>query len=173
MLVFGDLGAGDDLDVAGQLATTTPPVNGQAAPTPLDPMPTAPATPGTASPTPDPGATSAPGAGVGQIGAGVSIQVIAGANTTADQVQSAGRALEELGYDVTMTSTISGNRYEQTTVFASTGQDAQAEALVGGDPRFTVVGDNPGNLNPSIQIHVLVGEDWPVGGATADTPTEG
>lgn len=155
-LLFGGLLGGSDELVVEPTPTATSSVAVLPTPTPvpIQPLPTT-------LPTATPGATDGPVAGAGEVGAGVSVQVIAGAGTTAERFQAAVAALRELGYDVTEAG-VSGNTYAQTTVFASAGQEAQADALVAADDRFTVVGENPGNLTDQIQIHVLVGEDWPV-----------
>ncbi|HUG85923.1 MAG TPA: LytR C-terminal domain-containing protein [Euzebya sp.] len=167
-LVFSNGGDTDDLALTDDQVTAVPSPIVPVAPTTL---PTA-AEP-TSEPTVQPTA-SATATPAGQVGAGVSAQVIAGANTTADQVADAVSALRELGYDVTE-SGISPNPYPETTVFATAGEEAQAEALTTADPRFTTVGENPGNLSSEIQIHVLVGEDWPTGedAAPTDGATEG
>lgn len=171
-LVFGGLGGGDDGLLAedeasapadapaiesaepGDVATLAPTeeLGAEVAPTPISPAPTPPGQEG----------TEAPAAAGGQIGAGVSVQVVNGANTGAERFDAAVTALNELGYSVTEAGT-SPNAYAQTTVFPSPDQEAQAQALVNGDPRFVVVGENPGNLREDIQIHVLVGEDFPTG----------
>jgi hypothetical protein len=161
-LVFGGSGDGD-LDLADTGPTEAPVVI--ATPTqssiPLEPMPsgTASPAPGGGTETPTEGTTEGPGAG-GEIGAGISVQVIAGATTTGDQVDDAVQALVELGYDVTE-SGISPTTYPQTTVFATPGEEAHAEALVAADSRFTTFDPEFPGLNESIQLHVLVGEDWP------------
>jgi hypothetical protein len=154
-VVFSDIGGGDDVDVAADLTVEPTPV-----PLPVAPAPTAPAqaTPApTSSALPD--ATSTDAAGL--VGAGVSVQVIAGAGTTADQLISAVAALTELGYDVTQSSSPSPNPYPQTTIFASPGQEAQAQALNAADDRFTTYDPDFPGLNENLNIHVLVGEDWP------------
>lgn len=167
-LVFGDIGGGDDLDVVAtdgdQAAGTAPAAAPQpdASTVPLQPLPN-----GSASP--EPTASGSEGDG-SQVGVGVSVQVIAGAGTTQDQFADAVDALAAQGYDVTE-SGISPNDYPETTIFASPGQESQATALNTADPRFTTIGENPGTLTEEIQIHVLVGEDWPIADGAA--PTDG
>ncbi|WP_370326967.1 LytR C-terminal domain-containing protein [Euzebya sp.] len=166
-IVFGSMGDGEEVTALDGTETpqdTTPLVTGSEIP--LETLPTGPVTEapglpgGTEGPSAAPAGTETPGAAGGQVGAGTSVQVIAGANTTAEQFDAAVQALTELGYDVTE-SGVSPNPYPQTTVFPSPGQDAAAQALVSADERFTTVGENPGTLTEQIQIHVLVGEDWP------------
>jgi hypothetical protein len=174
-LIFGDLGGMSETELGDAAAnpTAAATVAEVPAPTPdpLAPDPMATATdafatePAAGDPLATPGGTESTGLGgseapAGQIGAGVTAQVIAGAGTSAEQFAAAAAALRELGYEVTESGT-SPNAYAQTTVFATAGEEAQAEALVAADDRFAVVGDNPGNLRDSIQIHVLVGEDFP------------
>lgn len=165
-LVFGDAGGGTDLDMAdgdGAVTATTAPTIvpvPTASSIPLETLPSgAPTDPATAGATE--GATEGAPAG-GEVGAGVTVQVIAGANTTGDQVDAAVDVLADLGYDVTQ-SGISPNAYPQTTVFATPGQEPQAEALVAADDRFTTFDPEFPGLNEEIQLHVLVGEDWPTG----------
>jgi hypothetical protein len=157
-LVFGGLFADDDLDISADLVLTPTPV----------PLPTVTQPPLDTLPTPTPTPTADIGGEVGQVGAGVTAQVIAGAQTTRDQFDDAVRVLRELGYDVSESTSVSPNRYEVTTIFATAGHEAQAEALRDADPRFTTIGDNPGTLTDQIQIHILVGEDWPTGAAADD-----
>ncbi|MGI9017200.1 MAG: LytR C-terminal domain-containing protein [Euzebya sp.] len=155
-VVFGDLGAGTDLAPAG----TNTPVASTAPVGPTEPAPPLESLP-TGGPSASPAVSPSPSAAAGgQIGSGVTVQVIAGANTAGDQFDAAVQALTQLGYDVTESGT-SPNAYAQTTVFATAGEEAQADALVGADPRFTTTAPNPGTLSDQIQIHVLVGEDWP------------
>lgn len=159
-LVFGDAGGGTDLDMADTTATPAPTIVPVPTPSsiPLETLPSgAPTDSATAGATEGASEGAQPG---GEVGAGVSVQVIAGAGTTGDQVAAAVDALAELGYDVTQ-SGISPNSYPQTTVFATPGQEAQAEALVGADGRFTTFDPEFPGLNEEIQLHVLVGEDWP------------
>ncbi len=157
-LIFGNLlGSDDPLDDVA--LTESPPSAQPVVVTPASPLEFMPTVEPTTAATPGVGGTEAPPT-AGQIGSGVTAQVIAGANTSADQFASAVAALRTLGYTVTEAG-VSGNPYPQTTVFATAGQDAQAQALVVGDERFTTVAENPGNLTAQIQIHVLVGEDWP------------
>lgn len=146
-LVFGQTDPADDVAV---IPTTEPAV---AATVPAEPTPTVP--PLTTTPTPTPTATT-PSA----VGAGVSVQVLNGTDDAA-LFDSAVQALTELGYDVTPAGRARQD-YTQTTVFATAGQEAAAAALQAADPRFTVIGDNPGNLTATIDVHVVVGSDWTV-----------
>lgn len=163
-LVLGDAG-GTDLDMAEGLATTAPTIVPVPTPSsiPLDTVPsgapTGSATTGAAEGATE-GTTEGAQAG-GEVGAGVSVQVIAGAGTTGDQVAAAVDVLADLGYDVTE-SGISPNAYPQTTVFATPGEEALAEALVAADERFTTFDPDFPGLDEAIQLHVLVGEDWPI-----------
>lgn len=165
-LLFGDIGGDDDLAVIATEGTEQTTLPAPAA-TPTTNPSTVPIQPG---PSGSPTATASEGPAGGQVGAGVSVQVIAGADTTADQFADAVAAMQEMGYEVTE-SGVSPNAYPQTTIFATAGEEAQAQALNQADPRFTTVGENPGTLTAEIQIHVLVGEDWPIGETAAPTDT--
>lgn len=101
-----------------------------------------------------------------------SVQVLAGADDA--RYRAAIAALEALGYEVTESGP-AANQRDQTTVFATTGHEAEAEALIQRDPRFGVIDDNPG-LTAAIDIHVVVGADWPLDGAgtgATDAATDG
>lgn len=140
-------------------APTTPAVTVPTATTPPPPPPPAPAP--APEPTPTAPATATPEPTAGQIGAGVTVQVLFGAGTDEARYQAAIAVLEDLGYEVTAAGQAIQS-YTETTVFASPGHEGDAAALVAADPRFTVVGDNPGNLTEEIDIHVVVGDDWPL-----------
>lgn len=89
---------------------------------------------------------------------GVTVQVLdggVGEEITLDVVA----ALEEVGYEVVAVST-ARCCYEQTTVFYSEGREELAQALSASDERFGVVEANP-NLTEDVDIHVVVGSDWP------------
>ncbi len=97
-------------------------------------------------------------------GEGTSVQVLNGTDDQAlfDDVVA---TLSDLGYDVTQSGRARQD-YSETTIFATAGQEAAADALQVNDPRFTTIGENPGNLTTQIDIHVVVGSDWTTGGAT-------
>lgn len=163
-LIFTDIG-GDDIAMDEPTApeVTTPLPTATNTPPPLTVLPTetptagAPASPDPLAPaSPDPDASP----GAGEVGAGVTVQVLAGADTTRAQVDDAISVLRDLGYDVTDAG-IARNPYAETTIFATAGEEANAQALAAADERFTTVGENPGNLTDQIQVHVVVGEDWP------------
>lgn len=142
------------LDDPTETVTTVPTV-------PADPTTptTAPTTPVMES-TPTEVATTSPSTP----GEGVSVQVLNGTDDQAaydDVVQT----LATLGYDVTQSGRARTD-YAETTIFATAGQEAAADALQAADARFTTIGENPGNLTATIDIHVVVGEDW---AATSDS----
>ena len=164
ILVGNPLGDEDVAATATESAATEPMTIETTTPPPLESMPTDPPTTQpplgeVPSEAPSEGASETPG---GTVGEGVSVQVIAGADTSGDQFDDAVDALVELGYDVTE-SGISPNSYPQTTVFATPGEEGQAEALTAADDRFTTYDPDFPGLNEQIQLHVLVGEDWPTG----------
>lgn len=86
------------------------------------------------------------------------VQVLDGSGDEA-AVEDAAETLRELGYNVVAINS-AAVAYERTTVLASDGRGAEAEALRRRDDRFTDVGENT-NLNPEVDLHVVVGADWP------------
>lgn len=163
---------GDDDLMAGALDTPEAPT---AATTPAVPPPTpaagdtaAPTTPGTDAAAPP---TGTPGA---RIGEGYTIQVLRGADTDQAALDAAVAAVEALGFEVVSTGP-AARPYPETTVFATAGFEEQAQQLVDADPRFTVFGENPGTVSADINLHVVVGTDWPLdgGAGTEAAATEG
>lgn len=88
------------------------------------------------------------------------VQVLDGAGDP-DAVRDAVAALEELGYEVVAQSR-AARRYPRTTVFWSDGFEDEAEQLREADDRFAALEENE-RLAPSINLHVVVGEDWETG----------
>lgn len=160
-LVFGQDDPAEDVAVEPTTTEATP------APT-VPPEPTT--TPPTIDPAPTPTITGDPGLPE-QPGQGVSAQVL---NGTDDQAvfDDAVQTLVDFGYDVTESGR-AANDYAVTTIFATEGHEDDAQALQQADPRFTTIGENPGNLTTEIDIHVVIGQDWTTtaGGSTA-TPTD-
>lgn len=66
--------------------------------------------------------------------------------------------LEDLGYQV-VASGRAARGYERTTVFWSDGERGRAQALRREDGRFGVLEANE-RLDPTIQLHVVIGADW-------------
>lgn len=128
------------------------------------PSPTSAATPSpTPTPTPTPEETTPPlvEPGATPTGAdpdGVTVQVLDG-GVGEEVTLTVVAALEEVGYEVVAVST-ARCCYEQTTVFYSEGREEVAQALSASDERFGVVEPNP-NLTEDVDIHVVVGSDWP------------
>lgn len=165
-LVVG--GGTDGAPVAVDTSTTTP------APVVTATTPPIGATTPATGPTPtDLPTTPTPTPTDGQIGAGLSIQVLDGAGD-ADATLEAVAALRALGFTVVVDDppTQARQPYSQTTVFATAGFEEQAAALVEADPRFTTVDDNPGTLDDSIDLHIVIGEDWPSSGAGAGSTAD-
>jgi hypothetical protein len=90
--------------------------------------------------------------------AGISIQVLDGVLTDGGEAANAvAQSLRDQGYDV-----VAVNRarqgYEQTTVFYTTGAEAQARqvaAAIGA----SAVEEQPGNLSEQVQVHIVVADD--------------
>ncbi|WP_108668668.1 LytR C-terminal domain-containing protein [Euzebya rosea] len=132
-------------------------------PTP-DVVATVPAEPSTAASVPDIVSTPTPLPSLTDAeplpGDGVSAQLLNGTDDQ-EKFDDVVQTLVDLGYDVTQSGR-ARNDYAETTIFATAGQEEAAAALVAADPRFTTIGDNPGNLTTEIDIHIVVGDDWTV-----------
>jgi hypothetical protein len=89
----------------------------------------------------------------------LTVQVLDGVGDRAG-AQAAAAVLEELGYDVVVVNP-AVRTYAETTVFYGDGRQADAEALRDRDPRFGVLAPNEG-LAAHIDLHVVVGKDWPL-----------
>jgi hypothetical protein len=89
---------------------------------------------------------------------GTTVQVLDGARDI-EGYEAAIAYLTELGYTVTASGP-SGPRYAETTIFYTEDNEPLAEELIGFDPRFGVVAPNDRGLSSSIDLHVVIGEDW-------------
>lgn len=68
--------------------------------------------------------------------------------------------LDELGYQV-ITSGPAASEYDETTVFVTGGFADEAAALAEADERFTRLKPNDVGLSEDVELHVIVGGDWP------------
>lgn len=93
-------------------------------------------------------------------GAGLTVQVLDGRWDEVAYLEAI-EVLEGYGYAVTA-SGAAGRRYPETTIFWTEGQEANARTLSAADARFTVVSPNVHGLTEFQDLHVVVGEDWPV-----------
>lgn len=88
----------------------------------------------------------------------ITIQVLDGVLTDNGQAMNdVVTQLEDLGYDVIATNR-ARQPYEQTTVFYTAGNEAQARK-VADTIGASVVQEQPGNLSDSVQVHLVVGAD--------------
>lgn len=88
----------------------------------------------------------------------ITIQVLDGVLTDNGQaVDEVVTQLEELGYDVVATNR-ARQPYEQTTVFYTAGNEAQARKVADAIGA-SVVQEQPGNLSDSVQVHLVVAAD--------------
>ena len=90
--------------------------------------------------------------------ASIRVQVLDG-GVGPEVTEAAADVVRELGYEVPVIDTASCC-YSETTVLFNEGQEAAADDLVQRDERFRGTGPNP-NLTAEVEIHVIVGEDWP------------
>lgn len=89
--------------------------------------------------------------------ADVTVQVL-DAVGTGTQAEAAAKVLRDLGYDVVVINN-TPRRVEQTTILATRGHEAEAEALRDEDPRFGAIRRNK-DFAQSVDLHVLVGPDF-------------
>lgn len=76
-----------------------------------------------------------------------------------ERMEEVAETLRELGYDVVAVNA-TRRAAQRTTVLYSEGAQEQAEALRAADPRFSAVDANA-RYTPTVDLHVLVGPDWP------------
>ncbi|HWB70933.1 MAG TPA: LytR C-terminal domain-containing protein [Egibacteraceae bacterium] len=135
-------------------ATHPSPASTTSPPAPPPPTPSAPesaaAPPASASPSPDVLAQAAPPSQT-------TVQVLDGVGDGV-RARRAAAVLRELGYDVVAVN--AAVEYSTTTVLYSRGHEAEARALMARDRRFAALRRNP-NLSESVDLHVVVGRDWP------------
>lgn len=111
-------------------------------------LPTEQATEGTDAPTEVTG---------GKSPAEITVQVLDGRGDGV-AVEEVAEVLRGLGYNVVAVNPAARD-YVVTTVLVSDGRDDEAQGLAERDDRFTEVGENT-NLNPDVDLHVVVGADW-------------
>ncbi len=173
---LGDPGGGTTaLGDATETIAVTPATPGTGAspgdsPGPTEPAPSAgsPTAPGPAptevtGPAPTEATERAPATGGGAGDATsdpsqVTVQVLDGTVGAPGATEDAVRTLRDLGYTVVVVNTAK-RAYERTTVVATPGHEAEAEALGERDPRFDFV-DPALQLSPAVDLHVIVGADW-------------
>jgi transcriptional regulator with XRE-family HTH domain len=89
----------------------------------------------------------------------VQVQVLDGAADNARYADALG-LLEDLGYRV-VASGPAASAYEKTTVFVTDGHADEAAGLAEADDRFAQQRPNDVGLNEEVELHVIVGDDWP------------
>jgi hypothetical protein len=90
--------------------------------------------------------------------AAVTVQVLDG-GAGDERTEAAVAVLEELGYEIVAVNP-ARCCYERTTVLFSDGNEELAVDLTQRDERFVTTSPNP-NLTEDVDIHVVVGQDWP------------
>lgn len=90
-----------------------------------------------------------------------SVQLLDGVRDE-DRMAEARQVLDDFGYPVVAESR-ARSTYGQTTVFYVEGAGPAGLGLRARDPRFTVVEPAPDSLSADVDLHVIVGEDWPSG----------
>lgn len=91
-------------------------------------------------------------------GEGISVQLLDGVGDQ-ELVDAVTAVLEGMGYDIVAMSR-SSRGYEETTIFYSDGFASAGRALRRADDRFGVVEPNT-RLSTSVNLHVVIGADWP------------
>lgn len=87
------------------------------------------------------------------------VQVLDGGVGTERYADAVG-VLEDLGYLI-IASGPATRDYAETTVFVTEGYDDEAAGLAVADDRFTNVVANDVGLSEDVELHVVVGDDWP------------
>lgn len=141
-------------DASAQPATQPGPAPAASPPAPPPATASAPESaaglPASASPSPDVLAQAAPPSQT-------TVQVLDGVGDGV-RARRAAAVLRDLGYDVVAVN--AAVAYSTTTVLYSRGHEAEARALMARDRRFAALRRNP-NLSESVDLHVVVGRDWP------------
>jgi hypothetical protein len=111
------------------------------------------------SPTSGPTTTTPPTSSTLRPAKGVTVQVLNGvfvnglANRVARQVRAA-------GYDVVAANTALGN-YRVSRVYYTAGHKADAEAFRERFPAFRMVAPAPANLSRQVDLHAVIGQNYP------------
>jgi hypothetical protein len=91
---------------------------------------------------------------------GVTVQVLDGRWDDGAAYDEVIDLLAELGFEV-VDSGRAGRRYAETTLFYTDGNAELAEELAAAEGRFGVVEENTRGLSETLDLHVVVGADWP------------
>lgn len=146
---------------SGPVVSAPPPTTTEAATTPASP--TSPPSSEPAPPTSEPTATHEPSAtdpatdAATDAAQDVTVQVLDAAGTGTHAEDAAG-VLRGLGYEVIVVNP-TARRVQTTTILATPGSEAAAEALRDRDERFAEIDENS-DFNPSVDLHILVGPDF-------------
>jgi hypothetical protein len=133
-----------------------------------------PATPETPAETPDPEpeptdepadeepdpATEEPEAPAAFAPGEISVQVRDAAGDGGARMRAVEQRLRADGYRVVATHTAI-RIYERSTIFFTQGAEDKAHFMAGNYPEFTIVDEKPDNLSASVNVHVVVGQDYP------------
>lgn len=169
---------GDPVIEAADTETTPPSTPAQTgpsvAPTETESTPAAPTTspPGspipseTPSPSPQPDVGSEPPATETEepsprfSPSEISIQVLDAAADGGGRAEAAASQLRADGYDVVAVNR-AVREYTTSTLMYSPGHEAEARQLARAYPEFTTVEPKPDNLSDSVDVHVVIGSDYP------------
>ena len=96
--------------------------------------------------------------------ASVRVQVLDG-GVGPELTEAAAEFIREFGYEVPVVDT-ANCCYPETTVLFNEGQEEAANGLVDRDERIVGAEPNP-NLTAEVEIHIIIGENWPQEGEPA------
>lgn len=147
-----------DQDSTSVAADSTPPT-ATAPPTSADTGEASPTSAGAATPTTTDEAS--PSASIPDIDpAEVSLQILDAAGDDGSRAEAAAATLRDDGHPIAARNqAVRG--YESSTLFYTDGHEAEARAIAAAHPQFGVVEEKPANLSESVDVHVIVGADYP------------
>ena len=131
--------------------STTPSDDPSVSTSPTEPTPTEPSPTGSSEPEPPP-PTIAPSS--------ISVQVLDAAGDNGSKAREVSRALRDAGYRVVAESK-ARRIYDESTAFYTRGHQPAARQIAGFLPAFDVVEEKPDTLTDSVNVHVVVGKDYP------------
>ena len=92
--------------------------------------------------------------------ASISVQVLDAAGDGGEKATDVAAKLRAAGYRV-VAETDAVRVYEESTAFFTRGHQPAARQIAEFLPAFDVVDEKPANLTDSVNVHIVVGEDYP------------